>query len=102
MYPLQRPRTTTRETGRVTTKSVGAECAICPYPDTIRKTQAELERLTVKVVKVGIGDLAGVRARRYELWKLIRASAFDKTLTNTDARRANSAASLGSWRGFGF
>ena len=54
--------------------------------DTIRKAQAELERLVLKVGKVGEGDLAEVRARRNELWKLIRASAFDKTLTNEEAQ----------------
>jgi len=55
--------------------------------DMIRKTQAELERLTVKVGKVGEGDLAEVRARRDELWQLIRASAFDKTLTDEEAQK---------------
>ena len=54
--------------------------------DTIRKTQAELERLALKVGKVGEGDLAVVRARRNELWQLIRAFAFDKTLTNKEAQ----------------
>ena len=54
--------------------------------DTIRKTQAELDRLALKVGKVGEGDLAVIRARRNELWQLIRAFAFDKTLTNKQAQ----------------
>ncbi len=54
--------------------------------DTTQKTQAELARVALKVGKVGEGDLAEVRARRNELWQLIRASAFDKTLTNEEAQ----------------
>ena len=54
--------------------------------DAIQKTQAELERVALKIGKVGEGDLAEVRARRNELWQLIRASAFDKTLTNEEAQ----------------
>lgn len=55
--------------------------------DAIRKMQAELERLTVKVGKVGEGDLVEVRARRDELWQLIRSSAFDKTSTYEEAQK---------------
>jgi uncharacterized protein YhaN len=63
--------------------------------DTIRKAQAELERLIVKVGKVGEGDLAEVRARRDELWQLIRASSFDKALTNEEAQtKSHSSAPL--------
>jgi len=58
--------------------------------DNIRKTQTELERLTVTVGKVGEGDLAEVRARRNELWQLIRAAAFDKTLTFEEAQTKSS------------
>ena len=54
--------------------------------DTIRKTQTELERLALKVGKVGEGDLAALRARRDELWQLIRASAFNKILTHEEAQ----------------
>ena len=61
--------------------------------ETIHKTQAELERLTVKIGKVGEGTLAEVRARRNELWQLIRASAFDKTLTAEEAQ-TNSRSSV--------
>lgn len=56
---------------------------------TIHKSQAELERLTVKIGKVGEGTLAEVRTRRDELWQLIRASAFDKTLTAEEAQTAS-------------
>ena len=59
--------------------------------NTVRKKQAELERLTVKVGKFGEGDLADVRARRDELWQLIRAFAFDKTLTNKEAQKQSGA-----------
>jgi uncharacterized protein YhaN len=52
----------------------------------MRKTQTELERLTVTVGKVGEGDLAEIRAHRNALWKLIRAAAFDKTLTYEEAQ----------------
>ena len=45
---------------------------------THKSFQAELERLTVKIGKVGEATLAEVRARRNELWQLIRASAFDQ------------------------
>jgi uncharacterized protein YhaN len=61
--------------------------------ETIHKTQAELERLTVKIGKVGEGTLAEVRTRRNELWQLIRASAFDKTLTAEEAQ-TNSRSSV--------
>ena len=54
--------------------------------DTIRKNQTELERLTVKVGKVGEGDLAEIRTRRNEVWQLIRAFAFERTLTNEEAQ----------------
>jgi uncharacterized protein YhaN len=63
--------------------------------DSIQKTQAELERVVLKVGKVGEGDLAEVRARRNELWQLIRASAFDKTLTSKEAQtKSRSSAPL--------
>jgi uncharacterized protein YhaN len=58
--------------------------------DNIRKTQTELERLTVTVGKVGEGDLAEIRARRNELWQLIRAAAFDKTVTFEEAQTKSS------------
>lgn len=61
--------------------------------ETIHKSQAELERLTVKIGKVGEGTLAEVRARRDELWQLIRASAFAKTLTPEEAQ-TNSRSSV--------
>jgi uncharacterized protein YhaN len=63
--------------------------------DTIRKTEAEFERLSVKVGKVGEGDLADIRGRRDDLWQLIRASAFDKTLTSEEAqKKSNSSTPL--------
>lgn len=49
----------------------------------------------MKVGKVGEGDLAEVRARRDELWQLIRASTFDKALTNEEAQtKSRSSAPL--------
>jgi hypothetical protein len=63
--------------------------------DTIRRAQAELERLTVRVGKVGEGDLAQARTRRNELWQLIRQSAFEQTLTNEQAQaKSRSSAPL--------
>lgn len=63
--------------------------------DAIHKNQAELERLTVKVGKVGEGDLAEIRSRRNELWRLVRAYAFDKTLTEEEAQaKSYTSASL--------
>ncbi len=55
--------------------------------DAIRKTQAEFERLSGRVGKVGEGDLAEIRARRDEFWQLIRASALDRTLTEEEAQK---------------
>jgi uncharacterized protein YhaN len=57
--------------------------------ETMHKSQAELERLTVKIGKVSEGTLAEVRTRRNELWQLIRASAFDKTLTPEEAQTSS-------------
>jgi uncharacterized protein YhaN len=54
--------------------------------EAIRRADTELERLTVRVGRVGEGDLAQVRTRRNELWQLIRDSAFEQTLTNEQAQ----------------
>jgi uncharacterized protein YhaN len=63
--------------------------------ETIRKTKAELERLTLKIGKVGEDDLTAIRSRRDKLWELIRASAFDKTVTDNEAQeRSGSSAPL--------
>lgn len=61
----------------------------------IGRAQAERERLTVRVGKVGEGDLAEARTRRNELWKLIRESSFQRTLTVEQAQiKSQSSASL--------
>lgn len=55
--------------------------------DTIRKVQAERDRLIGKVGNAGEKELADARARRDNVWRLIRDTAFDKTLPEKDARR---------------
>jgi uncharacterized protein YhaN len=54
---------------------------------TIEKEQIELNRLTAEVGRVGVNELVEVRGRRDQLWKLIRASAFDGTASIEDAQK---------------
>jgi len=49
--------------------------------------QAELKALGKQIGKAGENDLTAARARRDELWKLIRASAFDRKLTRDNAQK---------------
>jgi uncharacterized protein YhaN len=52
----------------------------------IREKQAEVGRLGLQVSTAGEKDLAEARARRNHLWELIRAFAFEKTLTSEAAQ----------------
>jgi uncharacterized protein YhaN len=52
----------------------------------IRKKQAEVERLGLQVSTAGEKELAEARARRNHLWELIRAVTFEKTLTSEAAQ----------------
>lgn len=52
----------------------------------IREKQAELERLGLQVSTAGEKELAEARDRRNRLWELIRAFAFEKTLTSEAAQ----------------
>jgi len=54
--------------------------------ESIREKQAELERLGLQVSSVGEKDLAEARGRRNDVWELIRAFAFEKTLTGEGAQ----------------
>lgn len=55
--------------------------------ETIREKEEELARLTPQISGAGESDLAAVRGRRDELWQLIRASAFEKTISPEEAAR---------------
>jgi uncharacterized protein YhaN len=52
----------------------------------LREKQAEVERLGLQVSTAGEKELAEARAGRNHLWELIRAFAFDKTLTSEAAQ----------------
>lgn len=52
-----------------------------------RGRQAELDRLADEVGESGENELAEVRTRRDQLWQLIRASVFDRTLSSEDAQQ---------------
>ena len=54
---------------------------------TIQGAQAELDRLGAEVGEAGENELAEVRTRRDQLWGLIRASAFEGTLSSEDAQK---------------
>ena len=54
---------------------------------TIQEGQAELDRLGAEVGEVGENELAQVRSRRDQLWRLIRASALEGTLSSEDAQK---------------
>jgi hypothetical protein len=43
--------------------------------------------LTAEVAKAGENELVEVRARRDQLWQLIRSSALDGTVSNEDAQK---------------
>jgi uncharacterized protein YhaN len=53
----------------------------------IREKQTEVERLGLQVSTAGEKELAEARARRNQLWELIRAFAFEKTLTSVAAQK---------------
>jgi uncharacterized protein YhaN len=52
-----------------------------------RGRQVELDRLSNEVGESGENELAEVRTRRDQLWQLIRASVFDRTLSSEDAQQ---------------
>jgi len=52
-----------------------------------RGRQVELDRLADEVGESGENELAAVRTRRDQLWQLIRASVFDRTLSSEDAQQ---------------
>jgi len=47
----------------------------------------DLHRLAAQVGKAGENELTEIRARRDQLWQLIRASAFEKSLSPEDAQK---------------
>lgn len=62
----------------------------------IRQKEGELGSLTSQISGAGEGELAAVRARRDELWQLVRASAFEKTISAKEAeKRSGFTGSLG-------
>jgi len=63
--------------------------------ETIRQKERELASLTSQIAGAGESELAAVRARRDELWLLLRASAFEKTMSLKEAEtRSGSPGSL--------
>lgn len=59
----------------------------CSVAVSIREKQAELGRLGLQVSTAGEKELAEARDRRNQLWELIRAFAFEKTLTSAAAQK---------------
>ena len=57
----------------------------------IREKQAEVEMLGLQVSTAGEKELAEARVRRNRLWDLIRAFAFEKTLTREAAQNQSSS-----------
>jgi uncharacterized protein YhaN len=53
----------------------------------ISAKQRDLHRLAAQVGKAGENELTEIRARRDQLWQLIRASAFEKSLSPEDAQK---------------
>jgi uncharacterized protein YhaN len=53
----------------------------------IREDQNELDRFIGTIGKAGESELAEVRAHRDQLWQLIRASAFDRSISIEDAQK---------------
>jgi uncharacterized protein YhaN len=53
----------------------------------IREKHNEVERLGLQVITAGEKDLAEARARRSQIWNLIYAFAFEKTLTSEAAQK---------------
>lgn len=63
--------------------------------DIIAKKENELGSLTPQISGASETDLAGVRARRDELWQLIRASTWEGTISQDEAaRRSGTSGSL--------
>jgi uncharacterized protein YhaN len=61
----------------------------------IRQKEGELAHLTSQIAGAGEIELAGIRARRDQLWELIRASAFANTISPEEAaRRSGTPGSL--------
>jgi len=58
----------------------------------IREKQTELDRQAAEVGDAGEHELAEIRSARDQLWRLIRASAFDKTLSTEDAQKQSGSA----------
>jgi uncharacterized protein YhaN len=52
----------------------------------IQERKVELDSLIEEVARAGENELSKIRARRDQLWHLIRASAFDKTLSGEEAQ----------------
>jgi len=64
--------------------------------EAIRGKQVELDRLAAQVGGAGENELVEIRTRRDHLWRLIHASAFEKTLSSEDAQQqSGSSAPLG-------
>jgi uncharacterized protein YhaN len=53
----------------------------------VREKQTELDCQAAEVGDAGEHELAEIRSARDQLWRLIRASAFDKTLSAEDAQK---------------
>lgn len=64
--------------------------------DAIRRKQFELDRLAAEASRAGENELMDARTRRDQLWRLIHALAFEKTLSIDDAQQqSGSPAPLG-------
>lgn len=55
--------------------------------EVIRQKEGELGSLTSQISGAGEGEMASVRARRDEMWQLIRAATFDKKMPQAEAEK---------------
>ncbi len=55
--------------------------------EAIRRKQVELDGLAAEVGRAGENELSEIRTHRDHLWRLIYASAFEKTLSSEDAQQ---------------
>ncbi|HEV2986853.1 MAG TPA: AAA family ATPase, partial [Candidatus Angelobacter sp.] len=76
-----------REWERVTAKRKDLEVRHAGVIELIEQKEGELGSLTAQIAEAGEANLANVRARRDQLWELVRASVIDKTISTAEAKK---------------
>ncbi len=76
-----------REWERLTEQRRALEARYEAVRETIRQNESELSSQVSQIAGAGESELAGARARRDQLWELIRASALEKTISVAEAKR---------------